>query len=259
MSEQPAVNTRAVERAIDVLANTMRLYIEANLRFGGLFDIDREEAVNNLDRGFEVKLNAFHSLYDASRSLFPYADFGDTALLIAVRNALHHQNAPMFHSLLSRLYLADGLARWEGAAFLLARHPTRHGGRISMSHPIRLDEIDARLDPDRAAPELDTQQKGQRAIRRFAVINQGLALPAIRQRGALERYPADQVYVDLMPVFTSAVVRVFKALRAAGVTFRGHDARTYLEPFTSEIEVDLQNPTFSALKIGHAPFWSAGR
>lgn len=64
------------------------------MRFGSLFDIDREEAVNNLDRGFEAKLNAFHSLYDVSKSLFPYADFGDTALLIAVRNALHHHDAP---------------------------------------------------------------------------------------------------------------------------------------------------------------------
>jgi len=122
-----------------------------------------------------------------------------------------------------------------------------------MNHLVRLDDIDARLDPTRAAPELDTHLKGDRAIRRFAVIDQDLALSVIRQRGALKRYPGDQVYLDLMPVFTSAVSRVFKALRAAGVTFRGDDAQTYLEPFTTEIEVDLQVLMFREVRIGAAP------
>ncbi len=249
----PPVNTRGVERAVAVLANTMRLYVEAHTRFPGLFDVDREEAVNNLDRAFEAKLNAFHSLYDVSKSLFPYPDFGDTALLIAVRNALHHHDHPLFHSFLSRLYLEDGFERWEGASFLLAKHPTRHGAPILMTHLVRLDDIDTRLDPTRASPLLDTQMKGARAIKRFEVIDSGLALPLVRQHGALERYPEDQVYLDLMPIFISAVCRVFRALNAAGVMFKGDDAQTYLAPFTTEIDVDLQAPGFRAMRIGPAP------
>ncbi|WP_313443822.1 hypothetical protein [Brevundimonas sp.] len=250
----PSDNTRAVERAIDVLANTMRLYVEAHTRFGGLFDIDREEAVNNLDRAFEAKLNAFHSLYDVSKSLFPYNDFGDTALLIAVRNALHHHDHPVFHSFLSRLYLEDGFEKWEGAAFLLAQHPTRHGAPILMTHLVRLDDIDARLDPTRASPLLDKHLKGARATKRFEVINNGLALPLVRARGTVKRYPEDQVYLDLMPIFISAVCRVFTALRSAGVTFKGDDAQTYLAPFTTEIDIDLQAPGFRAVRIGSTPF-----
>lgn len=239
-----------VERAIGVLANTMRLYVEAYIRFGHLFDVDREEAINNLDRAFEAKLNAFHSLYDVSKPLFSYFDHGDTALLIAVRNALHHHDNPLFHSFLSRLHLEDSLPRWRGASFLLARHPTRHGAPIAMSHLIRLDDLDARLDPARASPHLDTYLKASSALERLRLIERDLALGDIRQKSAVERYPDDQVYLDLMPVFTSAVCRVFKALKAAGVTFKGDDAQTYMKPFTTEIDVDLQCPSFTVVVIG---------
>jgi hypothetical protein len=53
-----------------------------------------------------------------------------------------------------------------------------------------------------------------------------------------------------MPLFTSAVCRVFKALKAAGVSFKGDDAQTYEKPFTSEIDVGLRRPTFTTLVIG---------
>ncbi|WP_218015942.1 hypothetical protein [Brevundimonas vesicularis] len=253
MSNTP-VNTGAIERAVAVLANTMRLYVEAHLRFPGIFDVDREEAVNNLDRAFEAKLNAFHSLYDVSKTSFPYSDFGDTALLIAVRNALHHHDHPLFHSFLSRLYLEDGFEKWNGAAFLLAKHPTRHGVPVLMTHFVRLDDIDARLNPARASPLLDTRTKGTRLIKRYEVIDRGLGLPLVRQHGVLQRYPEDQIYLDLMPVFISAISRVFTALRAAGVTFRGFDAQAYLAPFTTEIDINLEAPGFRSVRIGPMPF-----
>mgnify|MGYP000745297989 FL=1 len=53
-----------------------------------------------------------------------------------------------------------------------------------------------------------------------------------------------------MPSFVSAVCRVFKALKAAGAVFKGDDAQTYVKPFTSEIDVDLVNPTFRTLTVG---------
>ncbi|MDR5655543.1 hypothetical protein [Ruixingdingia sedimenti] len=52
-----------------------------------------------------------------------------------------------------------------------------------------------------------------------------------------------------MPVFVSAVVRVFKALDKAGANFRGFDAETYKRPFTSELEVDLKAINYQPLKL----------
>lgn len=240
----------AIEDAISILANTMRLYVETHVRFAGLFKVDREEAINNLDRAFEAKLEAFHTLYDVSNKVFAYFDHGDTTLLIAVRNAIHHRNHPLFRSLYSRLFLDDDPARWLGASFLLATYPTLHGAPIRMSHFIRLDDLDARLDPKLASPHLDAFMKPNRAEQRFMLIDRELALPVIRQEGLSARYPENQIYLDLMPVFTSAVCRVFTAMKAAGVEFKGYDADVYMEPFTSEIEVDLSNPTFTVSRMG---------
>lgn len=240
----------AIEAAISTLANSMRLFGEAQMRFAGLFGVDREEAINNVDRAFEAKLEAFHTLYDVSKAIFPYFDHGDTALLIAVRNAIHHRDHPLFRSLHARLLLDEDAASRRGAAFLIATHPTLHGVPIMMQHLVRMDDVDARLDPDVASPHLDTSMKGPKARQRFELVDRELALGAIRAEAARERYPDDQVYLDLMPVFTSAVVRVFKAMKAIGVRFRGFDAEAYSVPFTTEIEVDLGHPTFKAFRIG---------
>ena len=58
---------KIIENAVSKLANSMRIYVEAQMRFGELFKIDAEEAIDNVDRGFEMKLEAFHTLYDVSK------------------------------------------------------------------------------------------------------------------------------------------------------------------------------------------------
>jgi hypothetical protein len=237
----------AVENAISNLANAMRIYGEAQMRFSGLFRVDPEEAIDNVDRAFEMKLERLHTLYDVSKHAFPYFDNGDTSLLISIRNAIHHRDHPLFQSLNRRLHLEDGVKRWLGASFLLAKHPTTHGGKILMSHFVRLDDIDARIDPLTGSPYLDQSVTGNRAKRRLEVVNAQLGLPRIRDRAVQDRYPSDQVYLDLMPVYVSAVCKIFKAMKAAGVEFKGFDAKAYATPFTTELAVDLSEMEFKRL------------
>lgn len=247
MDEAAFTENRIIEGAISNLANSMRIFGEANMLFPGIFKVDREEAIDNVDRAFEMKLETFHTLYDVSKDLFPYFNHADTSLLIAIRNAIHHRNHPLFRSLNHRLHIQDGPQRWGGASFLLASHPTTHGGAITMSHYVRLDDLDSRLNPAVASPFLDTFVNTSRAAKRFELINDGLALPNIRERASRERYPSNQVYLDLVPVFVSGVCKVFKAMKAANIGFIGFDAATYLEPFTSEINVDLAKLDFKRL------------
>lgn len=239
-----------VENAISALANSMRIYGEAHMRFGDLFKIDPEEAIDNIDRSFEMMLESFHTLYDVSKHLFPYFEHGDTALVIAVRNAIHHRDHQLFRSLQRRLHLDNGgVERWLGASFLLASHPTRHGALIWISHYVRLDDLDARLDPSRASPYLDTFVSATRAADRFALIDSQLGLSAIREFRSRQRYPDDQAYLDLGPIFVSAICRVFKAMNAAGIHFKNFDASTYVVPFTTEILVDLSSQDFKQLRL----------
>lgn len=228
----------------------MRIYVEAYIRFGDLFKIDPEEAIDNLDRAFEMKLEAFHTLYDVSNKLFPYFKHGDTALLITVRNAIHHRDHPLFRSLKRRLHLDEGgVERWLGASFLLASRSTLHGAPVRMSHHVRMDDIDARIDPSLSSPYLDTFVSGTKAADRLKVIEHQLGFPEIRRFGSQHRYPNDQTYLDLMPIFISAVCKVFKVMKGAGIGFKGFDAETYSTPFTSELEIDLDSHTFMELRF----------
>jgi len=245
---------RVIEGAVRNLANAMRIFGEQHMDFAATFKVDREEAIDNVDRTFEMKLEAFHTLYDVSRDIFPYFDHADTSLLIAVRNGIHHRNHPLFCTLNHRLHIEDGVERWAGASFLLARHPTTHGGEIQMSHHVRLDDLDARLNPLVASQYLDSFLSGSKAEKRFELISAGLSLQTIRDRASQERYPADQVYLDLMPIFVSAVCKVFKAVKTAGIGFKGFDASTYAEPFTSELAADLNRLSFKRLWLrGYGP------
>lgn len=63
-------SSKIIENAVSKLANSVRIYVEAQMRFGDLFKIDAEEAIDNVDRAFEMKLEAFHTLYDVSKNLF---------------------------------------------------------------------------------------------------------------------------------------------------------------------------------------------
>jgi hypothetical protein len=239
----------AVESAISNLANYMRLYTEAHRRFASLFDVDREEAIHNLERAFEAKLEAFHTLYDVSKDHFPYFDHGDTSALIALRNAIHHRDHPLFQGLLSDLWLRGDPNQWSGATYLLARHRMSSEGMLSMTAYFKLEDFRLRLDPVVDSPYRDKILKGEKALQRFYPIRDELGFEAIRQVAEAARYPDNQVYVDMMPVFVSAVVRVFKALDKAGANFRGFDAETYKRPFTSELEVDLKAINYQPLKL----------
>lgn len=233
------MNKIVVEAAIGILANNMRIYVEAQMRFAELFKVDREEAINNVDRAFDAKLEALHTLHDVTKNHFPWFDFGDTLLLIALRNAIHHRNHPLFRSLNSELWLGKEPGKWVGASFLLARHRIEGDSPVIMEHHLKLDDFRSRLDPEASSPHLDTLVKDTRARRRYQHVAADLSFTKIYEVGLRDRFPTDHIYLDMIPIFVSAVCRIFKALHASGVEFKGFDAAVYLEPFTSEIKVDL--------------------
>lgn len=140
------MNVNAIESAISRLANTMRLYGETQIGYGRLFRVDRKEAVNNLDRALEAKLEAFHTLYDASKRQFPYFDHGDCTCLIVMRNAIHHRDHQLFKSFQAEVLLADP-RRHLGASYLQARHKMVSGEPSFMEHYFRIDDFRQRLCP----------------------------------------------------------------------------------------------------------------
>ncbi|HDS1039013.1 TPA: hypothetical protein QDZ42_002407 [Stenotrophomonas maltophilia] len=227
----------------------MRIYGEEHLRYKGLVSVDREEAIENMDRAWEAILEAFHTLYDVSKDGFDYFATGDTSLLIALRNALHHRDHSLFSSLLQELWLCEFPELREGAAYLLASHNSLRGRKSPMHHFIKLEDIYSRLDPSKKSPELVRIGKTPELQQRFNLIAQDLELGGVLAEAKAERYPEKQVYIDIMPILISGVCRAFRNLKELGIEFKGYDAKTYERCFVEELEIDLTSFEFKILRM----------
>lgn len=240
---------KIIERAISRLANSLRIYGETFHSYQRLYAIDKEEAINNLDRAFEQNINAFHALYDVSKNHVKYFDHGDTSLIIAIRNSLHHANHDLFHSLLSETLLINRLSSYNGAALLVCRHPMLSEGNLPLQHYIKIQDIYNRLDPNSRSIFKDISIGREKSHDRFQKITQDLSLEKILEYAKKERFPLKQIYIDLMPIFVSATIKAFKKLDQLGFQFNCFDAKAYYAPFTSELEVNLQLIKYGRIKI----------
>lgn len=212
-----------VQRAWEGLANTMRLYVESSLRFKELLEIDKEEAVNNIEMGMQSKLEKFHALYDITKAdkSFDYSGHGDTSLLIVMRNALHHHHDhTLFESWNARVGLDDGIEQLSGAEFLFGS-TTPEEDIITGRSYYRLNDFYERL----------KHPKVPNAARHRVMWDAELQFATIAKGGLDGRYPADQVYIDIMPAFIEAVRRVRGWLAATGFSPSGDDGRTYFRSF----------------------------
>ncbi|AOY65558.1 hypothetical protein XEUV181_11250 [Xanthomonas euvesicatoria] len=117
-----------------------------------------------------------------------------------------------------------------------------------MMHLIKLEDIYERLDPRRESVYLNQMGKAN-ALPRFVTLENGLAFERVWEKARKDRYPTKQVYLDLLPIFNSAVSRIFIALDMAGVPFQGFDANAYKSTFIEELKTDLQHFDFFGLRM----------
>lgn len=246
------MNTEAkmkiTERAVAKLANSMRIYAEANARFNELKKVDLEEAIDNLDRAFEAKLEAFHSVYDVDRAVFNYFDHADTALILMLRNAIHHRDHELFSSWNNTMAQDGGPHRFSGAEFLIASHTLvgeAHVGR----QLYKAEDFLFRLDPSQNSPALEGKMSALNRSKLLGQLKADLSFSEFFSKARREGYPDKQLYFNVIPLFISAVCRVFRSLRARGVRFVGYDANAYEMHFTDELKVDLSSLSYATIRI----------
>lgn len=236
------------QAAVGRLANSMRLFVEANIAFKRLKNVDLEEGIDNLDRTFEGKLEAFHSLYDVDKNDFDYFAHADCSLLILLRNAIHHRDHELFRSWNAQMFSDGGPRRFQGAQFLLASHRVVDAPKV-MRQFYKAEDFIARLDPVLNSSGLERKMGPQRRGQQLDAIGKGLGFSDIFSKCDAESYPRDQAYINVIPIFISAVSRVFKSLKARGVPFVGFDAATYERPFTEELHVDVRKIDYDTVRI----------
>lgn len=237
-----------LQQAVSKLANSMRIYVETWSNFQNLAHIDKEEAIDNLDRAFESKLESFHSLYDVSKNLLKYFDYGDTAALILIRNAIHHRDHLLFRGWNQEMAHSDGYKKYLGAEFLLVDYPNL-GAPSKMKYFYKLEDFYLRIDDAMGSPYLEKKMGVANRKKLLTQFNSDLFFSKIQKYAESERYPLNQIYINAIPIFISATCRAFSALKKSGIQFLGFDAETYEQLFTNELKVDFSKFTCTPLRI----------
>ncbi len=239
---------KMVERAIDKLANQMRIYAEASGNFDALNKVDLHEAIGNLDSSFEAKLEAFHSLYDVDKSGFDYFANADTAVILLLRNAIHHRDHDLFSSWNVTMAQEGGPSRFLGAKFLITSHHVAGGGHVS-NQLYKAEDFLLRVDSDLNSSALESKMSAKNRVKTLEQLRTDLKFNEMFARASAERYPTGQIYLNIIPIFISAICRTFKSLKARGEKFTGFDARTYEMHFTHELKVDLSVLSYKTIRI----------
>lgn len=238
-----------IEHAVGRLSNTLRIFGEENIRFRSLVEVDQEEAINNYDRGFELILESFHTLYDVSKNYFNFFEFADTALLILLRNAIHHRNHNLFKSWNAEMALNGGYQKFYGASFLLCSYKPIDDDAHVMQYYYKLEDILERLDSMRNSPYLDTYLNQKNRIKQLKLLNEQLSFSKIIEYSQKERYPLGQVYINILPILNGALKRVFERLLLIGIKSTGFDYAIYLKHFTTEGFFNFDEILFKKVKI----------
>jgi len=234
--------------AVEKLSNSMRIYAENSSNFHRLRIIDQEEAINNLDRAFEAKLEAFHSLYDISKGYINYFDFADTTLLIVLRNAIHHRDHLLFKSWNSEMHLNGGMEKMSGDEFLMASHEIKNALKPS-EYYYKLEDILDRLDESRGSPYLEKIMKKANRAKALQLVLRDLGFESCIRKAEDDGYPLHQVYVNIIPIYVSAIKRMFSVLDGMDFNFKGFDTGVYLEHFTGLPDIDLKYLKYKELRL----------
>jgi hypothetical protein len=64
-----------------------------------------------------------------------------------------------------------------------------------------------------------------------------------------ERYPSKQVYLNIVPIFISAMSKVFCCFKDKGVDFSRFDSDVYVEHFTKVIDIDFKDIDFKQIRL----------
>lgn len=220
-----------IEINVDRLCNMLRLLAETAGNVNRLKHIDLEEAVNNFDRAFEGVLEAFHSLYDVTKGNIDYFEHADTALIILLRNAIHHRDHPLFKSWNAEMNINEGYKNYIGAEFLLCSYAPVEKDVQVMKYYYKLADIYDRIDQRRDSPYLVTRISTRIMEKQLSTMNSELGFKKICQYATEGRYPLDQIYINIAPILQSGIKRVFTGLSKKQLSLSGFDSDVYFSFF----------------------------
>jgi len=226
-----------IQAAFEDLSQSLRVLLEAVLRSGKLMTVDRAEAVGNIENGLTGALNSFHSLYDAVKKGIPdyeldWYSMGPLALVLAIRNARHHNKANKIRTLFTYyVQEANTIGRME--RFVLVDFPGVEEGSDTMDVHLSWQDLKWLLQMPQRESRLrpSTCRLIEEFLRsdRFASYSQYYGLPEAR------------VFFNVVPILVAAGAAMMPSL-SKYVEPASIEAETFANHFMTVQPADMEHP-----------------
>lgn len=217
------------------LSHALRVLLEADARAHrqGLLQLDRAEAVGNIEIALAAVLNAFHSLYDALEkeghaSIIDWYQTPELATVLILRNARHHNHANKIRTMYTYYAQeAEKIGRME--TYVLVDFPAREDGADTFDVYISWADMKALL----ALPSQTTRIRkpiGQ-AILKY--------LGAAKYKSYASHYGIgeERVFFNVIPLLVNAAVKLVPSIKDH-VSPRSMESETYLTAFQHILPAD---------------------
>jgi hypothetical protein len=190
-----------IYKRFEALSHALRVLMESNLRFGTLMGIDLDEAIGNMETGFETVLEALHSLYDAMekelKERFNWYSSPETCTILALRNAKHHNLSNGIQSLF-KYHVQHSTAPKEPLRYLLFPYSTDN---INVKYYISLGDIS----------NLISLPSGKSHLRPEAIelIKNYLNVSSLEEYANRKSLKNDRIFIDAIPLVINTGRKVY--------------------------------------------------
>ncbi len=232
-------NNRLIEHAFEELAQNLRVLLEADSRAnrGGLLLVDRAEAVGNIETALTSVLNAFHSLHDSiekqlGTNPINWYETGPLAVVLAIRNARHHNKANRIRSLYTyHTQEAERIQHME--QYVLIDFPIPDEGADTFDVFISWEDLSFLL----SLPQVESRLRKSTCD----VIKEYLNTAQYPEYAKYYELPESRVFINVVPIFVNAAATIVPYIKE----HCGKDStesKFFSEHFSTVVHADTKKP-----------------
>lgn len=238
--------TSQISDAFEDLSHGLRVLMEAHIRahHEGLLNIDRAEAVGNIEVALAAVLNAFHSLYDALEkegyaNLINWYETPELATVLILRNARHHNQANKVRTIYT-LYIQETKQIGNIEMYVLIDFPP--GEEDADTFDVYLSWADFRSLLSMSPQQSRIREPVARSIHNY------LGSSKFVNYANRYRFGEERIFFNVVPLFVNAAVKIVPVIKHLVCT-RSLESETALDLFQHLPPVQMNKPEINCSPI----------
>ncbi len=226
------------------VAQAFRILIESDWNYRRLLDVDRAEAIGNLESGINNQLNALHSLYDQMQALRLEPDWYLTPQLLTIlviRNARHHNKANRIRTL-PTYHRYNVIPPEREKVYFYVDTPKAEDGGDFFDVPISWADIDEMLSLPRGESRLKLGARER--VREY--LNADYFERVAQERGVNK----ENIFINYVALAHNAGVVLYNYIHdKVSPDDDSVEAKSFLDLWATVKKGDTANPVFSTLSF----------